>query len=44
MAEKDKLRKDNEEMRMTVEDLENRLEHSQVTNVRQGSDLQTSSC
>ena len=35
MAEKDKLKKDNDEMRMTVEDLENRLEHSQITNVGQ---------
>lgn len=35
MVEKDKLKKDNDEIRMTVEDLENRLEHSQVTNVRQ---------
>lgn len=44
MAEKDKLIKENDEMRMTVEDLENRLEHSQVTNVRQGPDLQTIPC
>jgi hypothetical protein len=39
MAEKDKLKRDNDEMRITIEDLENRLEHSQVTNVRQEYDL-----
>lgn len=44
MAEKNKLIKENDEMRMTVEDLEGRLEHSQVTNVRQGPDLQTIPC
>lgn len=44
MAEKDKLKKENVEMRLSLEDLENRLEHSQTTNVCQSRCSWRNSC
>lgn len=35
VADKEKLKKEGDEMRLALEDLEERLEHSQAINVRQ---------